>query len=245
MSYKRVTRFFGLAASICLASFADNAIAQVAGTTTLGIGWLHVMPQGSSDPLVLESVGGVPVNQQQNGTGAHAGASDAVSLMAEHLFTDHVGVAFLAGTPFTSELLGSGSFSSYGIIGKTKPLAPVVEIRYHFFAPDSRFRPFVGAGVNYTWYAHTRITNGQFLNNTCGPGCSTHAALSPSWNPTVELGMNYTLTKHWAINASLTYIPMSTTLTTNATTAAGTEIVTKLHIRNNPLITHLDIAYSF
>jgi outer membrane protein len=203
------------------------------------------MPQGDSDPVVLESAGGMPVNQTISGTGAHVGASNAVSLMAEHQFTDHIGIAFLAGSPFTSYLIGNGSWARYGVIGKSKPLAPVLEVRYHLLTPDAKFRPFLGAGVNYTWYSDTRIINGQFVSDSCGSGCSTHASLSPSWNPVVEAGINYALSRHWSINASVTYIPLSTTLTTNAITASGTEIVTKMHITTNPLITHLDIVYTF
>ncbi|TCK84025.1 OmpW family outer membrane protein [Paraburkholderia sp. BL9I2N2] len=245
MHCEKIVRVVGMTVLGCAALFASDAQAQASGSTTLGIGWLRVMPQGNSDPTVVESAGGMPVNQTISGTGAHVGASNAVSLTAEHLFTDHIGVAFLAGSPFTSDLIGNGSWAHYGVIGQSKPLAPVIEVRYHFLPPEAKFRPFLGAGVNYTWYSHTRITNGQFIGDSCGPGCTTRASLSPSWNPVVEAGMSYALSKHWSINASVTYIPLSTTLTTNATTAVGTEIVTKMRIATNPLITHLDIAYTF
>ncbi|VWC18691.1 OmpW family protein [Burkholderia lata] len=245
MEYRKTFRTVGVAALVCAAAFAGRANAQSSGSMQLGIGWLHVMPQGNADPIVVESVAGAPVNQQQAGTGAHADASDAASLMAEYFVTDNIGVAFLAGTPFTTDLVGNNSLASFGVIGKTKPMAPVLEVRYHFLAADARFRPFVGLGVNYTWYSNTRIVNQAFLDATCGPGCTTRASLSASWNPTFELGANYVLAKHWSINASLSYIPLSTTLTTNAATASGVDIVTKMRIRVNPVVTHLDIAYTF
>jgi outer membrane protein len=242
---RRVISSAGAAGFFCLAAFGQVAHAQTAGSMTFGIGWLHVMPQGSSDPLFMQSVAGMPVNQSVPDTKGHVGTSDAVSLTAEYQFTDHIGVAFLAGTPFTSDLVGDESLARYGVIGKSKPLAPVLELRYHFLPSDARFRPFVGMGVNYTWYVDTRITNQQFLDGSCGPGCVTHSSLSPSWNPTFEAGFNFALSKHLGINASVTYIPMSTTLTTDATNAMGSHDVTKLHIRTNPLITHLDLVYSF
>lgn len=245
MEIRKTFRTVGTVALMYAASFAGHANAQSSGSIQLGVGWLHVMPQGNADPIVVESVAGATVNQQQAGTGAHAGASDAASLMAEYFVTDNIGIAFLAGTPFTTDLIGNGSLASFGVVGKTKPLAPVLEVRYHFLAANAKFRPFVGLGVNYTWYSDTRIVNQSFINTTCGPGCSTRASLNSSWNPTFELGANYTLSKHWSINASLSYIPLSTTLTTNATTATGVDIVTKMRIRVNPLVTHLDIAYTF
>ncbi|MDN7874941.1 OmpW/AlkL family protein [Burkholderia aenigmatica] len=245
MKFCKARRMVGTAVLVCAASFGGHANAQSSGRMQLGVGWLHVMPQGNADPIVVESIAGASVNRQQAGTGAHAGASDAASLMAEYFVTDSIGIAFLAGTPFTTDLIGNSALASFGVIGKTKPLAPVLEVRYHILAADARFRPFVGLGVNYTWYSDTRIVNQSFLDATCGPGCSTRASLSSSWNPAFELGTNYALDKHWSINASLSYIPLSTTLTTHASTATGVDIVTKMHIRVNPLVTHLDIAYMF
>ncbi|KWF60947.1 OmpW/AlkL family protein [Burkholderia cenocepacia] len=245
MEVRKTFGVTGMAVLVCTASIAGDVHAQSSGSMQLGVGWLHVVPQGNADPVVVESVAGVPVNRQQSGTGAHAGVADAASLMAEYFVTDSIGVAFLAGTPFTTDLIGDNALASFGVIGKTKPLAPVLEVRYHFLGADAKFRPFVGLGVNYTWYSDTRIVNDAFRDATCGPGCSTRASLSASWNPTFELGANYALGKHWSINASLSYIPLSTTLTTNATTAAGVDIVTKMRIKVNPLVTHLDIAYTF
>ncbi|MBC8751026.1 MULTISPECIES: OmpW/AlkL family protein [Paraburkholderia] len=141
--------------------------------------------------------------------------------------------------------MGDNSLAQYGVVGKSKPLSPVLELRYHFMRPDARFRPFVGMGINYTWFVDTHITNRQFLDDSCGPGCTTDSSLSPSWNPTFKAGFNFALNKHLGINASVTYIPMSSTLTTDARTAAGSHIVTKLRIHPDPLITQPDLAYTF
>jgi outer membrane protein len=244
-NYKRVIGALGMAACMGSAVLPDNACAQAAGSVSLGIGWLHVMPLASSDPMFVQSVSGMPVNQSVPNTGGHVAASNAVSLTAEYYVTDHFGVAFLAGTPFTSDLVGDKSFANFGVIGKSKPLAPVIEFRYHFLPASSRFRPFVGAGVNYTWFVNTRITNQQFLDGSCGPGCTTRSKLSPSWNPAFGAGFNFAINKRFGINASVTYIPMSSTLTTDATNAMGGHDVTKLHVRTNPLITHLDLVYTF
>jgi hypothetical protein len=70
-------------------------------------------------------------------------------------------------------------------------------------------------------------------------------ALSPSWNPTFKDGFNLELSKYPGINASVTYIPMSTPLTINELNAMGGHGVTKLHIHTTPLITHLDLVYTF
>lgn len=244
-SRRKISMLSAAAISLGAGFAAQNACAQASGSVSVGVGWLHVMPQGQSSQTVVESVAGMPVNQAINGTGAHVGASDAASFEAEYYVTDHVGVAFLAGSPFTSELIGNGTLSKYGVIGKATPMAPVLEARYHFFTADARFRPYVALGVNYTWYSDTRLTNGDFVTSSFGPGSSTRATLSTSWNPTASLGATYAITKHWSAGFALTYIPLTTTLTTYARTAAATEIVTKTKIRTNPLITLLNVSYTF
>lgn len=228
-----------------LAVIAGNAQAQASGSTTIGAGWLHIMPQGKSGLTNVVSAGGVPVNQDVPDTGAHASNSDTASFSIEYHVTDNIGVALLMGTPFTSHLIGDGSLSQFGVIGEAKPLAPILEARYHLFSAASKFRPFVGVGANYTWFANTHLTNSSFIAANFGPGSSTSASLSPSWNPVLDVGATYSMTKHWSVGASLIYMPLSTTLTTRATTATGSEVVTKTKIRVTPLITLVNVAYTF
>ncbi len=71
------------------------------------------------------------------------------------------------------------------------------------------------------------------------------SALSPSWNPTFEVGFNLALSKHLGIKAWVTFIPTSTPLKTDLLDAVGMHGVTKLHVHTNPLITHLDLVYTF
>ncbi|WP_321930495.1 OmpW/AlkL family protein [Paraburkholderia guartelaensis] len=234
-----------VSAVACLAVIAGNAHAQASGTTTIGAGWLHIMPQGESGLTNVVSAGGLPVNQDVPDTGTHASNSDAANFSIEYHITDNIGVALLMGTPFTSQLVGDRSLSQFGVIGETRPLAPILEARYHLFSADRKFRPFVGVGVNYTWFANTHLTNNSFIAASFGPGSSASASLSPSWNPVAEIGATYSFARHWLVGASLIYMPLSTTLTTHADTAVGSEIVTKTRIRVNPLITLFNIAYTF
>ena len=215
------------------------------GDTTVGVGWLHIEPQSKSDPLEVESVAGMSINQKVPGTALRADTADTLSFSVEHYLTDNVGVAFLAAAPFTNDLLGDGDLARYGVIGETKPMAPILELRYHFFDSDERFRPFVGVGVNYTRFEDTRATNNEFISDFCGQGCKMKSKLSSSWNPTFTLGMSYRMTRNWAIDASATYIPLSTDLTTHAISADGTETVVKDHIKVDPVITRLELSYTF
>jgi outer membrane protein len=130
-------------------------------------------------------------------------------------------------------------------LGTTKPMPPAIEVRYHLFSAESKFRPFIGLGVNYTWFTQVRTTNSQFVTDSLGPGGSAHASLSSSWNPVFEAGANYAITKHWSVGASLGYVPVKTHLTLYGQTATGTQIVSKSTLRLNPLNVFLNVAYTF
>jgi outer membrane protein len=235
----------GMAACIGSAALTGNANAQTAGSLTLATGWLHVAPQGDATPLTVESIGGVTVNQQLAGSGAHATSSDTVGITTEYYVTDNIGVAMLFGLPLTVNLVGDGTLQKYGNLGSTRPMPPAIELRYHLFSAASKFRPFVGLGVNYTWFTQVRTTNSQFVTDSVGPGGSAHAELSSSWNPVFEIGANYAITKHWSVGTSLGYIPVKTHLTLDGQTATGTQIVSKSTLRLHPLNVFLNVAYTF
>jgi outer membrane protein len=235
----------GMAACIGSAALADNANAQAAGSLTLATGWLHVAPQSSATPLTVESVGGVAVNQQLAGSGAHATSTDTVGITTEYYVTDNIGVAMLFGLPLTVKLVGEGTLEKYGNLGSTRPMPPAIELRYHLFSAESKFRPFMGVGVNYTWFTQVRTTNSQFVTDNFGPGGSAHAELSSSWNPVFEIGANYAIAKHWSVGTSVGYIPVKTHLTLYGQTATGTQVVSKTTLRLCPLNVFVNVAYTF
>ncbi|MDR3534663.1 MAG: OmpW family outer membrane protein [Rhodopila sp.] len=244
-NYKRAISSVGMAACICSAALIDDANAQSAGSITLSTGWLHVAPQGDATPLTVESVGGVAVNQQIAGSGAHASSTNTVGITTEYYVTDNIGVAMLFGLPLKVNLVGDGTLQKYGNLGSTRPMPPAIELRYHLFSAESKFRPYLGLGVNYTWFTQVRTTNSQFITDSLGPGGSAHATLSSSWNPVFEIGANYAITKHWSVGTSLGYVPVKTHLTLYGQTATGTQIVSRSTLRLNPVNVFVNVAYTF
>ncbi|MBB5414325.1 outer membrane protein [Paraburkholderia atlantica] len=245
MNDRRTVRPAGFAVCLCAAAFAGNANAQTAGSFTVATGWLHVAPQSSATPLTVESVGGMTVNQQLPGTGAHATSTDTMGITTEYYVTDHIGIATLIGLPLTVDLVGDGALAKYGTLGSTRPIPPALVFRYHLLSAQSKFRPFIGLGVNYTWFTQVRTTNSRFVTDSLGPGGSAHASLSSSWNPVFEIGAYYAMTNHWSVGASVGYVPVKTHLTLDGTTAKGTQIVSTSTIRLNPVNVFLNVAYTF
>ncbi|MDF6590372.1 hypothetical protein NMT96_25125, partial [Escherichia coli] len=114
MAYKKA---LAAAAGMILATAAH---AQAAGSNIVSLGWFRVMPNSSSDPLVVKSIGGIPVNQSQSGTGAKIQEADTVGLAFTHFFTDNVAVELVGGIPPRHKIEGTGALSGYGEIGSAK-----------------------------------------------------------------------------------------------------------------------------
>ncbi|MEQ5839483.1 OmpW family protein [Paraburkholderia acidicola] len=223
----------------------DVAHAQSAGSTVVSVGWARIMPLSNSDPLTVTSLAGHPVNQVETGTSGAATSTDTVGLVIERYITDNIGVAVAGGFPAYLGLEGRGTLGKYGQIGKARPWAPQVILRYHFLPATSKFRPFAGIGVNYTWFTNVRVNNQTFVTQSFGPGSSANASASSSWNPVFELGANYQFDKHWAAGFSFSYIPASTNVTLTGHTATGVDIVSKTRLRLRPITTFLNVSYIF
>lgn len=229
-------------AAVCICSNVD---AQTAGSNVVSFGWTHIAPLSSSTPLTITSIGGQPANQELAGTGGKAGSANTAGFSGEHYFTDDIGVALVGGFPIYLNLAGTGSLQHYGVVGKARPWAPQLLLRYHLFSAQSKFRPFVGVGVNYSWFTNARVTNGDFISQTFGPGGSASVKASSSWNPVFEIGANYAFDKHWSAGLAVAYIPASTEITLTGRTAAGLESTTKTKVYLRPIITCLSISYVF
>ena len=81
-------------------------------------------------------------------------------------------------------------------IGKTWLLPPTLTFQYHFtqFGP---FKPYVGAGVNYTFFFN------ESAANTLGGNPAvriTSFNVNNAWAPALQAGFDYMLDKNWGIN---------------------------------------------
>ncbi len=239
MAYKKA---LAAAAGMILATAAH---AQAAGSNVVSLGWFRVMPNSSSDPLKINSVNGAPINQSQPGTGAKIKEADTVGLSFTHFFTDNVAVELVGGIPPRHKIEGTGTLSNFGEIGSAKQWSPAVLAKWYFFSADSKFRPYVGAGLNYTWFSDEKITSSAFQTRLGGPGSTSNVSTDGSLNPVLNVGATYAITKDWFVGLSVSYLPLKTTATIDTTTATGVHIQSEAKIKINPVVTYLNIGYRF
>ena len=92
-------------------------------------------------------------------------------------------------------------------LGTIKALPPSLLLQYHF-TNFGAFKPYVGAGVNYTIFSSR--------NNLSGGAYSID---NSSFGAVGQVGIDYMFDKNWGLNVDVKYATMSTNVTDTATGA--------------------------
>lgn len=189
---------FTIAASLAvatLASIASNAaLAQQAeGNWMVRARALSLEPDNKSTPI-----GG-------------AGASDRVSVQDKiipevdisYFWTKNIATELVLTVPQRHKVYLDG-----GYIGTFKHLPPSLLVQYHF-NPEGQFRPYVGAGVNYTLIGNEKLVNDMKLEND-------------SWGAVVQAGFDVKVGKNSFVNFDVKKIQIRSDLYS----AAGAKLST-------------------
>ena len=109
-------------------------------------------------------------------------------------------------------------------IGTFKHLPPTLLVQYHFL-PDGTFRPYVGAGLNFT-----RIWGADIAGNTLQ---------LDNWSvaPALQVGMDYKLTRNWFLNADVKKVWLASNV------KAGGVNVSKVNL--DPWLFSMGVGYRF
>ena len=156
-----------LAAAIAL-SVAAPAMAQSKGDFTVGFGVHQVSPKSRNANL---------------GGGTYIEVADSVrpTVTGEYFIADNLGIELIAALPFQHHIeLATPAGTSK--VGSTKHLPPTLSLQYHFGAPDAKVKPFVGAGLNYTWF---------FSEDTRGALAGSNLSLDNSWGAAFHAGIDF------------------------------------------------------
>ena len=153
---------------------------------------LGVLPDGGGSTV---NVAGVPALSSPN-SGLHISDQVVPELDISYFFTPNIAAELILGVT-RHHLTGSGTLQGLDI-GKTTLLPPTLTLQYHF-TNFGAFKPYIGAGVNYT------VFFSQTAGNTAnGAGVIvTRSHLHNSWSPALQIGFDYMIDKHWGINVDV------------------------------------------
>ena len=157
--------------------------------------------------------------------GANVKAANKVipELDVSYFFTKNIAAELVLTYPQTIDI---NYTSSQTKLGSIKALPPSLLLQYHF-TDFGAFKPYVGAGVNYTIFtSRNNLGNGAFsVDNS-------------SFGAVGQVGMDYMFDKNWGLNLDLKYASMST----NVTSAAG---VNGGKLTLNPWMPAVGVTYKF
>lgn len=176
-------RTSALALALVLAGAATPALAQSAGTWTVGVGAHQVNPKSDNGSL---AGGALPVEVESN---------VRPTITGEYFVADNLGIEVLASLPFKHDIAIDG----LGTVGEAKHLPPTVSLQYHF--GQGKVKPFVGAGVNYTKF---------FSEDTSGALEGAELELSASWGLAAHAGVDFKVGENGAIRIDARWIDIDT-----------------------------------
>ncbi|CAN7432817.1 OmpW family protein [Rhizobium sp. LjRoot30] len=104
-----------------------------------------------------------------------------------YFFTDNIAAELILGTTYAN-VKADGAIAGLGKVGKTWLLPPTLTLQYHF-TDFGAFKPYVGAGVNYTLFY-----------NQSGSGAFSNLDVENKLGGALQVGFDYMIDDHWGVN---------------------------------------------
>lgn len=205
-----------LALAVALGLSATPALAQTAGSWTVGVGAHNVEPKSGNGTLVATPLGDLTMD---------VGTNVRPTITAEYFVKDNLGIEVLAALPFQHDIAVTG----VGKVGSTKHLPPTVSLQYHF--GQGKVKPFVGLGVNYTRF---------FSTKTEGPIAGADLELSDSWGLAGHVGLDVQIGDKSAIRIDYRKIDIDTKAKLN-----GANLGTRNRVNIDPSVYGITYVFAF
>lgn len=177
---------------------------------------LNVNPNDDSGTLNTQAFGDL-------GEGVTVDSDTIPELDITYMITPNWGVELILGysehTVKTHKAAGDvvATLGARDVI-ETKVLPPTLLLQYHF-APNSNIRPYVGAGINYTYFFDEEVPSKSGVHAS-----GDKVSLDSSWGFAVQAGVDVAINEDWFVNFDVKYIDMETTAKFKNTAAGWAEI---------------------
>lgn len=147
------------------------------------------------------------------GADARTGNATTVILVYERMLTPNIGAEVVLGLPPKIKANATGSVAFLGDdVLSARIVAPTFLVNYHLGAPGDTWRPYLGAGFNYTKFVRIESKLASDVN------------MSDSVGWAVQAGIDYTLNKDWSLFASVAALQVKSKLVASGSTVLQTTI---------------------
>lgn len=189
--------------------------------------------------VMPDEAGALSVGTTRLQGGVEIGDQYVPELDITYFFTRNIAAELILGvTPHdvkATNVTVPGALTNATVdLGDVWLLPPTLTLQYHF-RNESRFKPYVGAGVNATF----------FFNEDAGP-VADGIDYDPSFGPALQVGFDYDLDGQeggWALNVDVKKVWINTDVTVDFTTALGARVNADVDI--DPVIVGIGLGYKF
>lgn len=221
------------ASLLALAVAAPMAQAFEAGDIIVRAGAVTVDPHEDSSDIYVGALG-----TSVAGTKATLDSDTQLGLNFAYMLTNNVGIELLAATPFTHDVGVKGMPGPFaglnGQLGELKHLPPTLSVVYYPLDSKSVFQPYVGLGINYTWFFDTELTSEAEGKGFSGLDLDDSVGLAG------QIGADFMLSDNVMLNAQVRYIDIDTTGTTSF---GGAKVEVDVDV--DPMVYMVGLGYKF
>lgn len=217
-----------LAAALGLAA---PAYGHEAGDWLVRFGASNIDPKSDNGSIDLTATGILGVQD------ITVDSKVGVTFNVAYMYTDTIGIELLAALPYKHDI---------NVAGLPEPAAsvthlpPTLSVQYYFL-PGSAFRPYVGLGLNLTWFMDEDKKAGLAAADTA-LGVTTDIEVdSTSFGLAAQLGFDYMINERWFLNVDVRYIDISTDATL---IVDGADFATA-KVDVDPLVYGIHLGYRF
>jgi len=216
-----------IATPFAQADFLDNL--------SVNIGVIHANPNSDTSKIKFSADG------TDTPYGLSVGSDTQLGITLDYALNDNWVVELIAATPFSHDISGEEGLEGADL-GSVKHLPPTLLAQYHFSDASSAFRPFVGAGLNYTMFfdeqASSTLTD--FVNDNIGAG-NVDLKLDDSFGLAAQVGFNYMLDQQFGIHAVATYMDIDS----DADVLLNNKAILTSSVAIDPMVFMLGMKYKF
>jgi len=188
-------RRYVLAAAVAMLAVPGTAPAHEPGDVIFRVGAAHVAPDVDSSHV---KIGGT-----RTGLKADVNENTQFGVSASWIVAPHFGLELLGATPFEHKVKLKPEGGSSVKLGKASHLPPTLSAQYFFLKPQMRFQPYVGLGVNHTWFFNEKLAREQ-------KAVYDDFELENSWGWAAQVGADIQIGSGMYLNASVWKIDLDT-----------------------------------
>lgn len=219
LNYVVVTAMVGLGSA--LAPYVANADESPEGNWEVRVRAVYLDPANKSDAIPALAVPQDAI---------HINARTIPEVDFEYFVTDHWSSELVLTYPQKQTVtVESSALGGPAVIGTFKHLPPILTVKYNFL-PAGVFRPYIGAGVNFTLLSDVRLAVPS------APPMALELSRT-SVGPAAQGGFDYRIGDHWLANVDVKWAMLRANVKYDSATIA--------QVRVDPALFAVGLGYRF